>query len=333
MSTYLPDILNYPYKVFSYENTPAIFSSGAYSITEQAKIASKVTGYPVILGVYDPLKFKGKTIIFGNPSWNLNMIIFSLKHTQIRVIMTTEGRFDDGEFKFLWRWLKFPIYAVSKYAKAKIEESGYPVEDVIYHEIDVPFMPIVYNRTNKYLYIAGYLRRKWPPGLGPLLSVISKDMVISTTLNNPYLRDYQFKKVYLSPYASDNDKRNPNYSILERDDLLTYYMITQFYTNLSDAEGFGLTPLEAMALGAIPVVIKHPVFVELLGDCPYYVDYVKTDSSEYFPPIYIEHYVYNAEDYLKVLMNAKWTPERALKCQEKAMEYRLGSHYKRLLEI
>ena len=306
-----------------------IYSSGAFSITRQSEIASRSTGIPFVRGRFNPLKYDGISIIFGNPSWNLNMLIYALKHTKIILYMTTEGVFKDNDFKKLYEWLKFPIYANSKFAKAKIEESGYHVEGVIYHEIDTEFKEINTNRTNKYLYVSGYLKRKYPERIYFLLDKISKDMIISTTLNNPYLRYFKFKEIYVSPYEPNKRK----YPVLDNERLKELYNTTMFYTNLSDAEGFGLTVAEAMSYGVIPVAVKHPVFVELYEDCPYYVDYEYITNKDYFPPIYIEHYVYSDVSYYEILKKAKWDINRATKCQEIAKKFRFRSNYRVLLEL
>ncbi len=56
------------------------------------------------------------------------------------------------------------------------------------------------------------------------------------------------------------------------DDVLrSLYARARVFAFLSEYEGFGLPPLEAMASGAVPVVLDTPVAREVLGDAAHYV--------------------------------------------------------------
>jgi len=306
-----------------------IYSSGAYSITRQAKIASYVTGYPIVLGRFDPAKALGVSLIFCNPGDKCNQLVKALRRTRVVVYMTTEGPFSDPEFSSLWKTLRFPIYANSRYTKAKIEESGYTVEDVVYHEI--PWNPDydLEQRLIPYLYIAGYQRRKWPDYIGPILDLAAERMVVATTLSNPYLTRYRWLAAFQSAYDM------PPFAYPKLTDFLLnlLYAVSKIYLNLSDAEGFGLTPLEAMSHGMIPIVAEHPVFREVLGDCPVYVSLTGERYYEQYGPVRIEHYTYDVEDYIKKMEATRYSRARAMECKEKAGEHAIGSHYRRWLEL
>lgn len=85
------------------------------------------------------------------------------------------------------------------------------------------------------------------------------------------------------------------------------YKDTNFYLNLSDAEGFGLTVLEAMAFGCIPILPKLPVFRSYLPD--YGPIWVELEGSTWLEPwggwLYIEHYRYRPEDMAEAIRKAK----------------------------
>ena len=58
---------------------------------------------------------------------------------------------------------------------------------------------------------------------------------------------------------------------VEDDELAGLYRRASVFAFLSEYEGFGLTPLEALAAGATPVVLDTPVAREILGDAAIYV--------------------------------------------------------------
>jgi glycosyltransferase involved in cell wall biosynthesis len=60
-------------------------------------------------------------------------------------------------------------------------------------------------------------------------------------------------------------------SYVDEDALEDLYGRAAVFVFLSEYEGFGLTPLEAMARGAVPVVLDTPVAREVLGDAARYV--------------------------------------------------------------
>src|SRR5205814_2415874 len=63
------------------------------------------------------------------------------------------------------------------------------------------------------------------------------------------------------------------------DDLPALYSLAKVFVFLSFAEGFGLTPLEAMAVGTPVLVSTAPALTELVADAGDYVDPWDIDAA------------------------------------------------------
>ena len=73
--------------------------------------------------------------------------------------------------------------------------------------------------------------------------------------------------------ASGNADRARWRSYIQDDDLATLYGTASVFAFLSDYEGFGLTPLEAMAAGMPVVVLDTPIAREIYGPAAVYLEH------------------------------------------------------------
>jgi hypothetical protein len=308
-----------------------VISSGAYSITRQSKLIADVLDAEFVgINVNDngnKIENDDKYIVFGNPSGRLNMILTLLREKVKILYLVAEGRFIDTVLVNFVKNIKPIVISPSYASKQYIEMSGIKVDGVIYHMIEKMPEINVSEKTIPFLYISGYMLRKFPRNLDPLLEKISNMLVLVTTKNNPYVQKHR----YLALFSSDYD--NIHTWAPQLTDELKYklYASSKFYLNLSDAEGFGLTPLEACYYGAIPIVVDIPVFRETLGDNAIYVPHNGTIFEEFFSPIMIKHFQYDPiEFYNKAIQSYLFYDEYkylSKKCIEHAKEWNNKNNY------
>ncbi len=294
-----------------------VVSSGAYSFTRQAKLLADYLGLKfdgIGTANLDP---KANYIVVCNPSVPCDSILVRLRDRVKLIYTVTEGRFIDRFFNNFVSQYKPTIIAISNVAKKFIEQSGVHVDGVIHHMLE-PLPDVeVEERTVPFLYIAGYLVRKFPNGLDPLFDRLADKLVLVTTHNNPYLKKHKFLAVFASAY-DDQKSWTP-----ELTDEMKYklYAASKFYLNLSDAEGFGLTPLEACWFGAIPITEDIEIYREILQDNAIYVPHNGMTFEEYFPPIFIKHYLYDPVTFANKAISALIFYSDYKHLSKKCMEY------------
>ena len=66
---------------------------------------------------------------------------------------------------------------------------------------------------------------------------------------------------------------------IQHDELINLLKSTRVYCQLSYTESFGMTLLEAMSCGCIPVVTDRDALPEVVGDCGYVVPYGDVDAT------------------------------------------------------
>lgn len=103
------------------------------------------------------------------------------------------------------------------------------------------------------------------------------------------------------------------------EELRLYYSSCDTFVYPSIYEGFGLPPLEAMSCAAPVVVSDIPVFREVLGDAPIFVDAYRPESI--------------AEGIDKILMDTKLREEMILKGKERAKSFTWGKTAKDTLKL
>jgi glycosyltransferase involved in cell wall biosynthesis len=233
------------------------------------------------------------------------MVVYYLKVTSFKIVADTIARvvkdiniFVGNPIPFAIAWMPInkwyfivegkprlynafsEVYTCSNSSKRYLEQAGYKVKKVIPHSVpyDMYEREFTIRRRNspiKFLYIAGYSKRKYPPQHTVFDALKDKNIEIEihTTPNNPYLSyysKYNFVKVYTDAYQ------------LSREQIIRLYNSCDYYLNLSDAEGFGLTVLEALACGK-PVIHANfePLTEITTNKCSIRFDTVSHDIELY----------------------------------------------------
>ena len=201
------------------------------------------------------------------------------------------------------------------------------VIDVIPHGIEllpIPHRP--FEESRDFLYIAGgdVAGRKFPGYLKPFYQQFGKRIDVVTDDKNKF-KDYfhVIGKAYT----------------MNRAELYRLYAKYRFYLNLSDVEGFGLTPLEAASEGTVPILGRFPPFTEIYSDdCAVWIDWrgdvVEQDCCGFQV---IHRHVLNVKDVIDAFNRARaMTKEewinRSEKCKEIASRFDYRVVYRRFLQ-
>jgi Glycosyl transferases group 1. len=85
---------------------------------------------------------------------------------------------------------------------------------------------------------------------------------------------------------------------------MDYYKKFSWYLNISDCEGFGLTPLEAMAHG-MPLISPYYLPIYEYADSSFTI-FIPTKDAWYEPFGWenIEHHIYNTDDMVFAIYKA-----------------------------
>jgi len=306
-----------------------VLPRSAYSIVRVAKDIARVNNWKCITGSYNPLMISEPVLLVGNPDGAFNILARCHAHNRQVWYLTTEGRVLNPELVRIANTVKPYIVANSKYTKAKLEESGLWVDEIIPHGTRYEPLKHVPRKNIKYLYVAGYLKRKYPPESRKVIEHVSGEAVFVTTFNNPYIP--YMKHVIVSVYDSKNSwfKYGEKHGICGEEVLKILYRSAMFYLNLSTTEGFGLTILEAMSFGCIPIVLNVQPFNEFVSsECGYFYPHNGEIEEEPFGVHMIEHRHYNAEDVIELLNKIKYDENRAVKCLENAKKYTVKIYVK-----
>ena len=271
-----------------------ILPTNPFSIIRVAEDIATVLGGKVIRGFFNPRALSGDVILVGNPDAHARLLYDAVKDNEkiknIILYLVCEGIFEVNQVNWLWN-VKGHIITPSNYVAEKFEDVGVNVTDVIPHGVSHFGNPK--EKENIFGYVSGYMKRKYPDYLNPqFYSFIRNiDFRVITTSNNPYAK--YFGKVIYGDYK------------LGYDDIIRFYNSINFYVNLSDAEGFGLTVLEAMAMGSVAIIPNLPVFKEFY---PYnLVMYFNITWKRYYEPFsfeHIEHFEYDVNDLLNKMLEA-----------------------------
>lgn len=278
-----------------------ILPSGAYSIIRVAKSIYNVLKDEIdcklYLGCFTPQSVKGKCLIIGNPHfWEKRLhdaLIRYVGSGNFIFYMTVEGNIRKHFLHNIEYLRDGVIVAVTNYVKQKLRLAGFDVDKVIYHGVDIYGDPKSENRK-VFGYIAGYLKRKYPLyGISAIMKA-DIDFRVITTANNPY-------KKYFSSVISDKE-----YTRFVTDQMIQdFYKSISFYLNLSDAEGFGLTPLEAMAFGNPVIAPDIPPFREFLPD---FTLWVRATGKVWYENwgnwLDIEHWIYSPNEMVRQINRA-----------------------------
>lgn len=290
-----------------------------------------------IIGKYDPEKISGTVIIVGEPcSYFAELSMIHTRNRQIWYIdvgVMPKRRFLWDQLYLMYIINKPYVIANSTYSKWKLEEHGFHVDDVIPHGIRFKPPEHVPAKDIRLLYVGGWVKKKFPPQARKIISKYRDEFVIVSNRSNPYLKLLNPNNVYYSIYDQPfMFGKTATYT-----KLVELYSRAKFYLNLSSSEGFGLTLLEAMSFGAIPITERIPPFVDYCSsECCYFfpwtgrIDY--DDMGSYEWETYAEMYLYDPDEVIDVVEKAEWTTYRAGKCMDTASKYYYKDVYKRFRE-
>ncbi|RLG86904.1 MAG: hypothetical protein DRO39_01995 [Thermoprotei archaeon] len=313
----------------------SIFSSGAYSIKKVARQLYRVLREHVKCklyhGFFNPNVPRGYAIIVGNPHFWEKRIYDALKtNHNIRgfiFYMTVEGNVRESHLRHI-QWLHDGVIVTpSHYVKRKLEQCGFRVEKVIPHGVEV-YGDVKRRNTGTLGYIAGYLQRKYPRYGVEAVRMAGVRPYLITTGNNPYLK--YFSVVSTKEY---HDAHVPDWKVLK------LYRDSAFYLNLSDAEGFGITPLEACAMGTPVIAPRYPPLTEFLLPFTLWVPVTGRVWYENWGGwLDIEHHEYRPADMARVIRRALGMSDReyeelSAKCIEHALRYDIRRVYTQFLDL
>ncbi len=306
-----------------------VVSCNAYSLQKQAELLAKANSWRYHKGYFNIGDIGDIVIIVCNPCNQFNVLIRYLQSKKQIWYMVTEGRFEDKELLRLYKRVDPIVVVPSKFAGIKSEESGIPPDYEVPNAIEYVPLNRPPKKDVKFLYIAGYLVRKYPYYARGLFEKVSEDMVVVTTKSNPFLSRHRFKEVYASIY----DINRTWSEVATEDKIKELYSRSMFYLNISDSEGFGLTPLEASAFWTIPILPELPTFKEIFSDCPIWVRLTGEVIREFFPPIWIEHHIYDVNDMIDKALSSRYDVRRAYRCTLTAKKYYYKDVYAKFKRI
>jgi glycosyltransferase involved in cell wall biosynthesis len=264
---------------------------------------------------------------------------------------SVEGLLD---VKHVYAWMLEGRYiAVSNYVREKLEESGIPVEDVIRHGVDVEEIKHVRENIHlgeKYILDAGIDPSKYivvttiahslpSKGLWWLAKVAREVAKIDIGVKFLVVTD----ESGLDYFANlDNATARPDFGGLDAILELAIIGASHIYAVPSLAEGFGLTILEAMALG-VPVVHADlsPTREFSVGWRVPVVDVVKfVQKRPHHTGVIYEHHLYRVEDFAKTVVevaemvrnNDETVKRYKQRAVEKATELDIRNVYTRLIK-
>jgi len=195
-------------------------------------------------------------IVVCNPDFECKRIVEYLRDVRkidnIILYLTVEGRL---KIKFdLFN--EYVIIANSSYTMSKLREAGYKVKDIIPHGVRY-LGRYKYHKINRFGYIAGYQERKYPEFIMKHIcsnkTFYRKRLHVITNRYNPYIGCFNV-------YAYSNYSNPISDNIVN-----SLYEYVGFYLNLSGAEGFGITLIEAIAHGLIVITPSIEPFTKILN--------------------------------------------------------------------
>jgi len=307
-----------------------IIPTGALSFQLQANLLADVIGGTVLRWPGISLSQADTVIVIGNIDMMPITTPKLMKFKKLIWYTVIEGDFPDFGIKLAINAYNPYIVVPSNYVKGLLEVHDIHVDEVIPHGIAFYPPDKVPQKDIDFLYIGEPQKRKIPPWAYPVLQALQNRLALVSDYNNPQVRALKPKVAYQNMKA----KTALGYPSASPNVIQSLYSRSRFYLNVSANEGFGLTPLEAEAFGAIPIAPSIPVFQETLGNCVYWVP-VKPNDYELWQYGFLQlHlYHYDPETTIKVAEGAKWSEEQAKECMLNASRYYYRGVYRRFLEL
>jgi len=287
-------------------NVAKLMGIGAVVYTKLVSVVDlkRLNQRVIIVQQADPLVSLGYMLLLRNCSrYGLTCIFYA----------TAEGPLD---VKYVHAWMTEGRYiTVSNYVKEKLEESGIPVEDVVHHGVDME--EIEHARKNAHLGEKYILESGADPSKYIVVTTIARSLPrkglwwLSKVAHKVAKMDSRIKFLVVTDELGleyftglDNVVARPDFGRLDRKIELAVIGASHIHVVPSLAEGFGLTILEAMALG-VPVIHADlpPTREFSVGWRVPVVDVVKfVQTRPYHSGIVYEHHLYRVEDFAKTIV-------------------------------
>jgi glycosyltransferase involved in cell wall biosynthesis len=167
------------------------------------------------------------------------------------------------------------VFTVSAFSRAEIERYQLAEPErirVIPPGVTAPVVPPNVQREPLILFVGSLFNRRRLPDLISAFARATSDLPSARlVLVGP---DRTWPPQDLRAMAIDRgvSSRTDILSYATPDTLATLYARASVFAFLSEYEGFGLTPLEAMAAGIPPVVLDTPVAREVYSDAAFFVE-------------------------------------------------------------
>ena len=295
----------------------------AYSMWLQANLIGGALADEFLVHVHRwpgvPFMQADAYIFISNADWVREEHLARVRAKKYILYLVIEGPFYNPKLKDIAAKYNAYVVSPSKYAASKIEESTkLRVDEVVPHGIAYLPPDSPPGKAYDFLYVGEYQSRKLPPW-GLMAAYLLRDRL--TLVSSPNVEDVRrlgVRELWANVKAGIVlGYRGATDSVLRR-----LYATHRFYLNLSANEGFGITPLEAMAFWEIPIIPDIPVFRETIPDCAYRVPI--DGSTKYFwrfGNIMIEMFYYSPFKMYDVANSARWDEARARECAAHARKY------------
>jgi glycosyltransferase involved in cell wall biosynthesis len=307
-----------------------IIPIGALSFRLQANLLADVVGGAVFNWPYLSSIPADTVIVIGN----IDVVPFMTpKFTRFKKLIwytVIEGDFPDSYVKLAINAYKPYIVVPSKYVKGLLEAHDIHVDEVIPHGIAYYPPNSIPKKDIDFLYIGEPQKRKIPPWAYPVLRALQDRLALVSDFSHPEVRKLKPKIAYQTMKA----RVALGYLMATDYVIQDLYSRSKFYLNVSANEGFGLTPLEAEAFGAIPIAPELPAFKETLGSCVYWVPVKPNDYELWrYDFLHLHLYHYDPKAMIETAESAKWSEDQAKECMLNASRYYYKDVYRRFHEL
>jgi len=307
--------------IYSPNANPALYKDVSFTIIVMTMDPAWIIPYCYI---YHALKRKGKKVVF-----------YTTVEGKIKNVPGSE-----------WVNREIVFTANSKYTKKMLVDSGYKVDRVIYHGVNIrEIQSFKWNakllrsrlglKEDDFVigYIAGGYLRKGHEVFAEVIRILEK-------------KDPSIKAVVVTDKNGVGKYSNvnnvivvPDFGKLSKATIYGLYHMFDLYVQASLSEGFGLPCLEALAAGK-PVV--HPAYEPLTEitdeKTSFRVDVVSVDYRAEFGAILYELHYYNPEEMADMILYAKDQlmknkDEYQVSCLERARMFDYMKTYKAFIDI
>lgn len=194
----------------------------------------------------------------------------------------------------------------AQFVEEALRPAGRGVDAIVPHGISLPGGQVEVGGREGMLYRAYYMKRKYPGyGIAAVAEFLRRHPGYPIDI---YATGAPMDVIYLQQVLP-NVRQVPD---MPREELERLYLSHRFWLNLSDCEGFGMMPLEAMARGEVVIAPRIPAFEETVPPDTNFLVPVDGTWDEYWWYLNIRHYKYDPEDMVEAMERAVETPEAVL---------------------